>query len=91
MKAQSTLSADDPLDSAAEHMKKVNSLCIAGVVVFLFGILLFKNMLVMVAAFFLSLIGYFDAKKKNQIGKIAALICMVLSACIGLVELISLM
>ena len=87
MKPQSTLSADDPLGSAAEHMKKVNSLCIAGVVVFLFGILLFKNMLVMVAAFFLSLIGYFDAQKKNQIGKTIGLICMVLSGIMSLIAL----
>lgn len=72
-------------------MKNVNSLCIVAVVVFLFGLIFYKSIVVMVAAFFLSLIGYFDAKKKNQIGKIAALICMVLSACIGLVELISLM
>ncbi|MEL3904161.1 MAG: hypothetical protein P1P63_03480 [Treponemataceae bacterium] len=69
-------------------MKKVNLLCIVGLVIFLFGTLFFAHGLVMLAAFFFSLIGYFDAKKKNQIGKIAALICMILSACIRLGELI---
>lgn len=85
MKAQSTLSGDDPLGSAAEHMKKVNSLCIVGLVIFLYGTLFFKHNLVMLAAFFFSLIGYFDAKKKHQIGKTIGLICMVLSGIMTMV------
>lgn len=78
-KSQNTFSADDPLGSVVKHMKKVNSLCIVGLVIFLFGTLVFRNFLVMLAAFFFSLIGYFDAKKKNQIGKTIGLICLVLS------------
>ena len=78
-KSQNTFFADDPLGSVVKHMKKVNSLCIAGLVIFLYGSLFFKHSLVMLAAFFFSLIGYFDAKKKHQIGKTIGLICLVLS------------
>ena len=91
MNGHKTSSVNDPVKNIAEYIKNVNSLCIVAVVVFLFGLIFYRSIVVMIAAFVLSIIGYSDAKKKNQIGKIATLICMILSACIGLVELISLM
>lgn len=84
-KSQNTFFADDPLGSVVKHMKKVNALCIIGLVIFLFGTLVFRHFLVMLAAFFFSLIGYFEAKIKHQIGKTIGLICMVLSGIMTMV------
>lgn len=65
-KSQNTFFANDPLGSVAKYMKKVNLLCIVGLVIFLYGTLFFKHSLVMLAAFFFFAYRLFRCKKETS-------------------------
>lgn len=89
-KASAENNSNAIVKNISESMKKSNSKCIAGAVIFAFGMLFLRHSLIVMAfAFFVSLSGYSEAKKKNQSGRTIGLVALTLSGIMCIVILMA--
>lgn len=90
--SQNTIFTNKNLDTEENRnpnsVGKINSLCIAGVVVTVLSFCFDYYGIACYTAFILSILGYFQSKKNNQKGTTIAIICMAISGVCSLINII---
>ena len=69
-------------------LKKLNPICIAGIILTVLSLFFIYFGIVALAALIVSAVGFYSAKKKNQTGAALAVICMIVSGVLFLFWLI---
>lgn len=90
--SQSIFMANKPTDTETNKVSnpvgKINSLCIAGLIVTILSFCFDYYGVACYTALVLSILGYFQAKKNNQKGTTIAIVCMAVAGVCSLINII---